>query len=34
VGSSLNSEEIVILAAKIPDAPVDLANVPEVTTAY
>lgn len=34
VGSSLYSEEINILAAKIPDAPVNLVNVPEITTAY
>lgn len=34
VGSSSDSEEITILAAKLPDAPVSLADVPEVTTAY
>lgn len=34
VGSSVYSEEISILAAKIPDAPINVADVPEVTTAY
>ena len=34
VGSSLDSEVVEILAAKLPDAPINLANVPEVTTAY
>lgn len=34
VGSSLYSEEISILAAKVPDAPINLVNVPAVTTAY
>ena len=34
VGHSLNSETISVLAAKLPDAPVDLSNVPEITSAY
>ena len=34
VGSSLDSKVVEILAAKLPDAPINLANVPEVTTAY
>ena len=34
VGSSLDSEVVEILAAKLPDAPINLANVPELTTAY
>jgi hypothetical protein len=34
VGSSVYSEEISILAAKVPDAPINLADVPLVTTAY
>ena len=34
VGSSLDSEVVEILAAKLPDAPVNLVNVSEVTTAY
>jgi hypothetical protein len=34
VGDSLESDEIAILVAKIPDAPINLANVPEITTAY
>ena len=34
VGTSLDSLELSILAAKRPDAPINLANVPEVTTAY
>lgn len=34
VGFSLESDEISILAAKIPDAPVNLQSVPAVTTAY
>lgn len=33
VGYSAKSAEILVLAAQIPDAPTDLANVPEVTTA-
>jgi hypothetical protein len=28
------SEEIVILAAKEPDAPINLVNIPGITTAY
>jgi hypothetical protein len=34
VGYSLESEEIEILAAKVPDAPIDLSNNPALTTAY
>jgi hypothetical protein len=34
VGSSLQSESVLILAAKIPDAPIDLNNVPGITTGY
>ena len=34
VGSSLDSEVVEILAAKLPDAPINLVNVPLVTTAY
>ena len=34
VGSSLDSEVVEILAAKLPDAPINLSNVPEETTAY
>ena len=34
VGTSLDSETVSILAAKEPDAPINLNNVPEVTTAY
>ena len=34
VGSSLDSEVIEILAAKLPDAPINLANLQLVTTAY
>ena len=34
VGLSLQSAPISIRAAEIPDAPINLANVPEVTTAY
>jgi hypothetical protein len=34
VGSSLESGEVVILAAKTPDAPLNLLNVPAITTAY
>ena len=34
VGSSLDSETITILAAKIPDAPINLVNVPGLTTSY
>jgi hypothetical protein len=33
VGYSAKSAEILVLAAQIPDAPTDLANVPEITTA-
>jgi hypothetical protein len=33
VGSSLESEEVVILAAKIPDAPLNLQDVPAITSA-
>jgi len=34
VGSSFLSSAIAIVAAKIPDAPVNLANNEAVTTAY
>jgi hypothetical protein len=34
VGISLESSELPILVAKLPDAPLNLANVPEVTTGY
>jgi len=34
VGSSADSEILEVLAAKLPDAPVNLANLPSVTTAY
>jgi hypothetical protein len=34
VGSSVESAELSVLAAKLPDAPVNLVNVPAVTTAY
>jgi hypothetical protein len=34
VGSSLQSVSITILAARVSDAPVNLANVPALTTAY
>lgn len=34
VGYSADSEEVSILAAKLPDAPTQLSNVPDVTTAY
>jgi hypothetical protein len=34
VGDSLPSESIAILAAKPPDAPVELSDVPGQTTAY
>ena len=34
VGSSVESAELSVLAAKLPDAPVNLVNVPVVTTAY
>lgn len=34
VGDSLQSEPVAIRAAKVPDAPVTLTNVPEITTAY
>jgi len=34
VGSSLDSAAVSILAAKLPDAPINLANVPANTNAY
>lgn len=34
VGESLSSAEISILAAKIPDAPINLLNVAGITNAY
>jgi len=34
VGSSLQSASVSIRAAELPDAPIDLANVPLITTAY
>ena len=34
VGSSLYSAETLILAAKLPDAPLNLANVPGITSAF
>jgi hypothetical protein len=34
VGSSLNSDALSILGAKVPDSPVNLANVPVITTGY
>ena len=34
VGSSLDSEILLVLTAKLPDAPINLANVPVITTAY
>lgn len=34
MGSSADSAVVSILAAKLPDAPLNLANVPAVTTAY
>ena len=34
VGSSVDSPKISVIAAKIPDAPINLANVPEITTGY
>ena len=34
VGLSLQSVPVSIRAAEIPDAPINLANVPEVTSAY
>jgi hypothetical protein len=34
VGSSLQSDNLAVLAAKLPDAPINLANVPGDTTAY
>jgi len=34
VGSSVQSDSLAVLAAKIPDAPINLANVAIVTTAY
>lgn len=33
-GSSILSDPVSILAAKIPDAPLNLNNEPSVTTAY
>jgi hypothetical protein len=34
VGISLDSEPVSIRAARIPDAPINLQNVPVITTAY
>jgi hypothetical protein len=34
VGSGLQSQAVTILAARVADAPVNLANVPSITTAY
>ena len=34
VGSSLQSEPVSIRAAEVPDAPINLVNVPPITTAY
>jgi hypothetical protein len=34
VGSSQESAVLSVIAAKVPDAPVNLSNVPEVTNAY
>lgn len=34
IGNSLKSESVTILAARIPDAPVTLVEVPGITTAY
>ena len=34
VGNSVLSTAVSIRAAKIPDAPINLANVPAITTAY
>lgn len=34
VGRGAISESIMIKAARVPDAPINLANVPEITTAY
>lgn len=34
VGDSLQSEAISILAAKLPDAPLDLQEIPGISTAY
>ena len=34
VGASEFSQPVSILAAKVPDAPINLANLPLVTTAY
>lgn len=34
VGDSLYSQELSILAAKLPDAPINLSNVPGITTSY
>lgn len=34
VGSSLDSDLLTVLAAKVPDSPVNLANVPGITTGY
>jgi hypothetical protein len=34
VGSSLMSDPVSIRAAELADAPIDLTNVPEITTAY
>ena len=34
VGSSQESAVLSVIAAKVPDAPVNLSNMPEVTNAY
>ena len=34
VGTSLDSQVVSILAAKLPDAPVNLANVQAITNGY
>jgi hypothetical protein len=34
VGSSLDSTTVSIRAAELPDAPINLVNVPAITTAY
>jgi hypothetical protein len=34
VGFSVSSVIVSILAAEVPDAPINLANLPTITTAY
>ena len=34
MGLSLESDTISILAAKVPDAPINLSNSPEITTGF